>query len=164
MPYYTTADLVEKLMTELGLSLQLDGEVPLTDANLAWAMRWATNQVNFYVQENRIAEQLAVNEWVQDQATVFAAFRLAGRGGELVTGVLYEMYIEAKKYLEIIRLKQAQIPGLTVAVGKGGGIVMSNFRIDPQRRNPVRVVRPNSTGQPASYPQAIDGIAEGYGG
>jgi hypothetical protein len=165
--YYTNATLLANLMTAQGLDLQLDvaeGD-PLdpNDPAIVWAIKWASNQVNFYVQENRIRAQLAANAWVQDQATVFAAFRLAGRGGELVTGVLYEMYMEAKKYLEMIRKKEAQIPELAVAVGKGGGMTLSNFRVDPQRTNPIRVVRPISTGQPSGYPQAIDEVAEGGG-
>lgn len=157
MAVFTNQTAIEQLLTSVGVDLRTE-DSPAGALN--WVIQWATNQISFYVAASGIEDDLAANAWVIDQATVFAAYRLAGRGGELVPATLAEMYKEAKEYLELIRLKQAQIPGLEVAVGKGGGIVMSNFRVDMQRQPSVRVNRPTSTGQPAGYQQARDASAD----
>jgi hypothetical protein len=151
---FTNEELVRQVLTDLRVEFELeDGPA---DA-IGYAIRRATNLTLELLRDSTTSvDDLAGNETIQDKASDLAAFFLVGRGGQCSSASLKERYEEAKEYLEAVGLGEKQIPGLASAIGKGGAPVLSNFTIDMQRKNPVRVVASTSTGQPQGYPINLD--------
>lgn len=157
---FTSRREMESLLSSLGVDLRTeDAPEGLAD----YYADDATGDVLFYLAHVGPVEALAVNRWVRSAATVRGALLLTGHGGEPFNETLLARWERTEELLLMVLQRKATVPGFVAAVPHGGGPVIVNPRLDPQRMPPVRRVGPASTDVPNDWAPPRD-YPTGYRG
>lgn len=149
---FTSRAEIEDLMSSLGVVLHTD-ESP--DTIIPRYVSIGTSDVLFFCQHAGTPAELAQVPWVRDMATLAAARKLSGFGGEPMNETLQSLWDEAKEYLNMVLAKEAAPPGINDVRGAvwGGGPVVVNRVINAGCIPNSQVVRAASTDVPNQIPQ-----------